>query len=199
MILILVLNLSMAAAEQDTGAWYQFGSPAATAAPAATYTPAPNAFRFRDGIRWGMNMQQVKALETVPMTERTMQNWAIMLTDSKVTVSRFTADLVFMFREDRLQMASYEFQKGTEDDFLYLSGALSAVYGAKKEADSLKIKALMDAINPNRYRTEQITQAYGWMTADGTTVFLYFYAENAFAIMYVSPEMGRNAYQTNGL
>ena len=35
-----------------------------------TATPSPDAFRFRDGIRWGMNKQQVQALEPTPMTER---------------------------------------------------------------------------------------------------------------------------------
>ncbi len=34
----------------------------------ATATPAPNAFRFRDGIRWVMNSHQVEAFETEPMT-----------------------------------------------------------------------------------------------------------------------------------
>ena len=179
--------------------WFLPAAESATPFLAVTDTPSPNAFRFRDGIRWGMNTQQVKALETVPMTERTLQNWSIMLTDGKVKVSRFTADLVFMFREDRLMMASYEFQKASKDDYLYLCGALASIYGERKEADPLKIKALMDAINPNRYKTELITQSYGWMTADGTTVFLYYYAADAFAIMYVSPEMGKNAYQTNGL
>ena len=76
-----------------------------------TPTPAPDAFRFRDGIRWGMNPQQVKALESEAMTERTMQDWSIMLTNEKVAVSRFTADLVFMFRQDRLLMITYEFQR----------------------------------------------------------------------------------------
>jgi hypothetical protein len=68
-----------------------------TATPSPTATPAPNAFRFRDGIRWGMNPAQVRALENVPMTERSTQNWSVMLTDEKVAVSRFTADLVLCF------------------------------------------------------------------------------------------------------
>ena len=167
--------------------------------PQMTATPAPNAFRFRDGIRWGMNTQQVRALETEPMSERMMQNWSVMLTDGKVIVSRFTADLVFMFREDRLLMISYEFQNGSEDDFLYLGGALSSVYGVKEDAEPLKIKALMDTINPNRYRTEQIVQAGSWTAADGTAIYLYYYAQNAFAITYASPELNSRIYQTNGL
>jgi len=185
--------IKIARSEGNNGSWGSFGSPQNTS------TPAPNAFRFRDGIRWGMNPQQVRALEPEPMTERSTQSWSIMLTDGKVVVSRFTADLVFIFRDDRLQMISYEFQKGNGDDFLYLTGALGSVYGDKKEADPLKIKALMDAINPNRYKTELITQACGWTTEDGTAVYLYYFSENAFAITYVSPELGSRIYQTNGL
>jgi hypothetical protein len=165
-----------------------------------TATPAPDAFRFRDGIRWGMNPQQVRALETEQMSERSMQNWSIMLTDGKVNVSRFTADLVFMFRDNRLLMISYEFTgNASTDDFSYLSGALCSLYGEKTEADPLKIKALMDAINPERYKTEMITEPEGWMTADGTTIYLYHYSPEAFAVMYVSPELGSRIYQTNGL
>ena len=193
MLIILILSISQTTAESATGIRDLFQAPEITA------TPAPNAFRFRNGIRWGMSTQQVKALETEPMSERTMQSWAVMLTDGKVSVSRFAADLVFMFREDRLMMISYEFTKALQDDFLYLSGALSSVYGEKSEADPLKIKVLMDAINPNYYKTEQITQAYGWNTPDGTVIYLYYYSADAFAIMYASPETGSSIYQTNGL
>ena len=165
-----------------------------------TATPAPDAFRFRDGIRWGMNPQQVKALESEQMIERNGQSWSIMLTEGKVAVSRFTADLVFMFRDNRLLMITYEFQREKDtDDFSYLSGALCSLYGEKAPAEPLKIKALMEAIYPNRYKTEEITDAAGWMTADGTTIYLYHYSPQAFAIMYVSPELGSRIYQTNGL
>ena len=187
---LLLVSVSAAGAE---GIRDWFGAPEATA------TPAPNAFRFRDGIRWGMNSKQVSALETEPMTERSMQNWSIMLTDGRVTVSRFTADLVFMFRDDRLMMISYEFPQEKPDSFQYLTGALSSLYGEMTDAEPLKIKTLMDAINPNRYRIELITQASGWTNGDGTTVYLYYYSETDFAIMYVSPELGARIYQTNGL
>ena len=190
---VMILAAGTAACEEISGMRDLFQLPQVTA------TPAPNAFRFRDGIRWGMNTQQVSALEAEPMTERSMQDWSIMLTDGKVAVSRFTADLVFMFREDRLLMASYEFQKGTEDQFLYLSGALASLYGEKAEADPLKIKSLMDAINPNRYKLDLISQACVWTTADGTTIYLYYYSQVSFAITFVSPDLGSRIYQTNGL
>ena len=120
--------------------------------------------------------------------------------DAKVAVSRFTADLVFMFRQDRLAMISYEFQrKEPAADFTYLCGALSTVYGEKTPADPAAIKNLMDAINPNRYKTEAITEAYGWTAADGTAIYLYYFSPEAFAVLYVSHELGAGIYQTNGL
>ncbi len=198
MVFILLLSVSPAGAEGIID-WFSFGT-AETAAPVTvTATPAPNAFRFRGGIRWGMNAKQVSALENGPMTERHMQNWSIMLTDGRVVVSRFTANLVFMFRDDRLMMISYEFPQEKPESFQYLTGALSSLYGEKADAEPLKIKALMDAINPNRYRIELITQACGWTNSDGTAVYLYYYSETDFAIMYVSPELGARIYQTNGL
>ena len=167
---------------------------------APTATPSPEAFRFRDGIRWGMNREQVKALEYEKMTERSMQDWSVMLTDEKVAVSRFTADLVFMFREDRLLMISYEFQKqAAKDNFEYLQVALGSLYGEPEAADPLSIKALMDAVNPDRYRTDLIRDAAVWKTADGTSIYLYYYSTDAFAILYVCPELGNRIYQTNGL
>ena len=171
-----------------------------TETPQPTITPSPEAFRFRDGIRWGMNPQQVKALESENMVERVMQDWSIMVTTEKVAVSRFTADLVFIFRQEQLKMIVYEFQRqDVEADYQYLTGALHSLYGEQKEADPAMVKVLMDAINPGRYKTEELKKACGWMTSDGTAVFQYQYAADSFGVMYVAPELGGGLYQTNGL
>ena len=197
--LLLCMGAGTAGAE-ETVAGFREMMEAVTATPGPTATPAPGDFRFRDGIRWGMSPQQVKALESEAMTERTLQEWTVMLTDEKVAVSRFTADLVFMFREDRLAMITYEFRKkDPATDFAYLCGALSSVYGERTAAEPAAIKNLMDAVNPNRYRTEAITEAYGWTAEDGTAVYLYYFSPEAYAVLYASPESGAGIYQTNGL
>ena len=85
-LILALLAAGTAVAEVPTQPAYQ---QPAYQQPEVTATPAPNAFRFRDGIRWGMNTMQVKALETTPMTERSMQNWSIMMTNGKVMVSMF--------------------------------------------------------------------------------------------------------------
>ena len=196
--------ISPVCAEQSAPSIWEALGIGATEAPSETpqptVTPSPDAFRFRDGIRWEMNPQQVKALESEEMVERVMQDWSIMVTTEKVAVSRFTADLVFIFRQQQLKMIVYEFQRQDADaDYQYLTGALCSLYGEQKEADPAMIRVLMDAVNPGRYRTEGLTQAYSWLMNDSTAVFQYRYAEDSFGVMYVAPELGGGLYQTNGL
>ena len=179
-------------AEQAPGVQQPAVTPSATAGQII--------FRFRDGIRWGMTPEQVKILEPEPMKERARLNWTVLMTDEKVAVSRFTADLLFMFMDNRLQIIVYELKReNPENDFRYLTGALSAVYGEQAEADPLAICNLMDAINPNHYRFDLITKAVSWKTGDGTVIYQFFYSGNEFAVMYVSAEQGTGQYQINGL
>ena len=195
---------SACADETIPSIWQVLGVGVATDAPTETpqptITPSPDAFRFREGIRWGMNPQQVKALESENMVERVLQDWAIMVTTEKVAVSRFTADLVFIFRQEQLKMIVYEFQRqDAENDFQYLTGALCSLYGEQKEADPSMVRVLMDAVNPGRYQADGLTKAYRWLLSDGTAVFQYRYAKDSFGVMYVAPELGGGLYQTNGL
>lgn len=200
-VIILMICCSTSGAESILD-WFSLptATPVVTDTPAPSATPAPDAFRFRNGIRWGMTTQQVRAMEDVRMTERSMQNWSVMLTDEKVPVSLYSAQLVFMFREDRLLMITYEFQnRESSDDFRYLTGALSSLYGEHEQADPLTIKALMDLINPNYYKLEKIKEASAWTAPDGTVIFQYHYSDNAYAIMYICPQLSGRIYQTNGL
>lgn len=202
MTVLIIIFISGVSGAESILDWFNLttATPVITETPIPSATPAPDDFRFRNGIRWGMTTQQVRAMEDVKMTERSMQSWSVMLTDEKVSVSRFSAQLVFMFREDRLLMITYEFQQqNSQDDFLYLTGALSSLYGESLQADPLKVKALMDLINPNYYKLEKIRDALAWTAPDGTVIYQYHYSDNAYAIMYVCPQLSTRIYQTNGL
>ena len=164
---------------------------------------APPAFSFRGGIGWNMTPEQVQTLENVPMTVRSSGDWSVSVAGSPVQVSRFTADLVFMFFQNQLKMITYEFQSdGNTLNYQYLVGALCSVYGDRHDADPAVIKALMDQIYPDRYRLDLITQPHSWTAPDGTCIYLYYFTANAFAILYTPPELapqGGGTYQTNGL
>lgn len=160
-------------------------------------------FSFRNGIHWNMDMQQVKILENSQMDERSSTEWSIMINAEPVTVSRFTADLVFMFYQNQLKMITYEFQSGASKlNYQYLLGALSSVYGDSAETDGVVIKGMMDRIYPDRYRGDWIREGRMWTSRDGTHIFLYYFSADAYAILYTSPELtiqNSGGYNVNGL
>ena len=165
--------------------------------------PQAAPFFFRNGISWNMDMQQVHTLEPEPMTERSSTEWSIMVTTEPVAVSRFTADLVFMFYQNQLKMITYEFlSDGSMLNYQYLLGALCSVYGDSVGTDGPTVKSMMDRIYPDRYRADWIREAHMWTVSDGTHVFLYFFSDNAYAILYTSPELtvrSSGGYDINGL
>ncbi len=162
-----------------------------------------SSFKFRSGVTWGMNQTSVQETEPIKMDRYSSGDWSVMISSEPVEVSRFTADLVYMFQKDSLQMITYEFlaEEGNTLNYQYLTGALCSVYGENKSADIRRIKRLMDCIYPGRYSEATLAQAFEWNTQDGTSIFQYYYSENRFAILYVYPGMeNRNGeYIVNGL
>ena len=160
------------------------------------------AFSFRNGVEWGMNPQQVAAIENVPMEQRTSSDWAVMLTAEPVSVSRFTADLVYIFYQNALRMITYEFQTDCSTlNYQSLAGALSSLYGESKDANTVIIKSWMDRIYQNYYNQELMHDARVWTTEDGTTVYLYYFTGEMYAILYICPGSDSPGadYETNGL
>ena len=159
-------------------------------------------FSFRNGITWAMNQQQVTAIENIPMKQSSSSEWSVLIPESPVQVSRFYADLVYIFRQDALRMITYEFtQDCTTLNYQYLTGALCSLYGDNREANPAVIKGWMDRIFPNHYAQEQIRDAKEWTAADGTAIFQYYFTAENYAILYVCPTNsgGGAGYDTNGL
>ncbi len=165
-----------------------------------TATPAPVFFSFRNGIRWEMTRELVRALESLELTERNQDGWSILFPLTPVPVSRYTADLVYMFYNDRLKMISYDFGAGgTPADFQYLTGALDSVYGDHTEPAASQIIGIMDQIYPGYYQADRLQNRRGWTFGSDTLIYLYYYSETAYAILYVSAGETLNTYVTDGL
>ena len=159
-------------------------------------------FSFRNGITWAMNQQQVSLIENIPMKQSSSSEWSVLIPESQVQVSRFYADLVYIFRQDALRMITYEFTKDCSMlNYQYLTGALCSLYGENREADAAVIKGWMDRIFPNHYAQEQIHEAREWTAEDGTSIFQYYYTAENYAILYICPTTngGNAGYDTNGL
>ena len=167
-----------------------------------TPTAAPEAasFSFRGGVQWNMSREQVRAMEIVEMAERNQDGWSILYPFAPVQVSKYTADLVYMFYNDRLKMISYDFgATGTEADYQYLAGALDTVYGDHTEPDASEIVGIMDQIYPGYYSAERLLNRRGWKAGDDTLIYLYYYAESSYAILYVCGGSTPGNYVTTGL
>ena len=158
-------------------------------------------FSFRNGITWAMNQQQVSAIENIPMKQMSSSEWAVLISESPVQVSRFYADLVYIFRQDALRMITYEFTKDCSTlNYQYLTGALCSLYGESSEANPIVVKGWMDRIYMNYYQQDLIRNALEWTAEDGTKVFLYYFTAETYAILYVCPTSnGGGNYDTNGL
>ena len=158
-------------------------------------------FSFRNGITWAMNQQQVAAIENIPMKQSVSSDWSVLISESPVQVSRFTADLVYMFKQDALRMITYEFTAECSTlNFQYLTGALCSLYGESSEANPIVVKGWMDRIYMNYYKQDLIRNALEWTAEDGTKVFLYYFTAENYAILYVCPTSnGSGNYDTNGL
>lgn len=170
-----------------------FGDPASS----------PEPFSFRGGVQWNMNREQVRAVDTVELTERSQDKWSILFPMSPVEVSRFTADLVYMFYNDRLKMVSYDFGvTGTSADYAYLTGALDSIYGTHAVPEAYEIIGIMDQIYPGYYREQQLHHLLSWTWGSDTRIFQYYYGESAYAILYVcisEGSTGQSGYVTTGL
>ena len=160
-------------------------------------------FTFRNGIQWNMAAADVQTLEPVAMIERTKDLWSVLYPQSRVEVSMYFADMTFMFYQNQLKMISYDFgSDAASGSYQYLTGALTSVYGQNTDTDPLEIVSAMDRIYPGYYTADRLSQVYGWRSGDGTAIYLYYYADSSFAILYVSPDIvssGTGNYVTTGL
>ena len=186
-----------AAAEGWFPTWENTATPAPSAAPSGGFT-------FRGGVTWDMAPEAVREKETgQQMEERSQDKWSVLYSVGRVEVSRYFADLVYIFYDRQLQMILYAFDKGeTTNSFLYLTGALSAVYGDTKAAEAAEVVSLMERVYPGMYTTETISDVHAWQTADGTRVFLYHQAGGSFSILYGAPGTALPAggeFNTSGL
>ena len=165
-------------------------------------TPAPAIFSFRAGVHWNMTRELVRALEVVELSERSSEGWSILFPLAPVEVSKFTAELVYMFYNDRLKMIIYDFVGGgyTNTDYQYLTGALDSVYGEHTEPPASAIIGVMDQIYSGYYSVENLRNIRGWTYGDDTLIYLFYSSENVFSILYVNAgSSGPLSYVTTGL
>ncbi len=175
-------------------------------------TPAEEAtgFVFRNGVTWGMTLEEVQAQEgreadtTEPFTD-----YVTASVYYRVPVSRYTANsLYYLFAEGALFLTNYEIaldllasDAERDADYTYLTNALSSLYGKANEIAPETISAFMRGIT-GRNDDFTGTRCLEWKAADGTIIWQFLFNDRYIEIFYISPAFDFaqiGVYDTTGL
>ena len=169
--------------------------------PALCSAEEGSAFLFRNGITWESTVEDVIAAETA-VVERDSLEYMELLAYDQVTVSNYQAELTYLFMDGKLALVFYYLDEITQDDYQYLTAALSSRYGAPSPADELRQVTLMMAVNTVPVKLHLLTN---WDLQDGTVIALIFTDENLasnYGIIYSNPQVLMEhppVYNTEGL
>lgn len=134
-------------------------------------------FEFRNGVTWNMGSREV--LESEEIQEYTeeietdeIMNGVEVVMLSDVEVSKFNADLSYVFIEDSLQMCLYELTMD-EKEAAYLTGALKTKYGQLPVETNEFLYGMMCRLVPDVYGEENpFGNGLCWHLPDGTVIQL---------------------------
>lgn len=153
-------------------------------------------FSFRNGVKFWMTKSEVLQVETeTNQTDKTYwypltpEKWEWLWYDEYVTVSDYSACLMYSFAAGTLQGANYLFGFYDKETFDGIASALSELYGEKAdvsndELDEFARPVIGGIIGPD----VELSNGYVWYQ-DNVTIYEYQYGENGkFAITYLNPE-----------
>ena len=158
-------------------------------------------FVFRNGVTWDASMEEVMASETGECDSETWEEFNV-LGYTAVSVSNYSADLVYIFHEDILVSAYYYFDLLPTEDYDYLVAAISSKYGMPITSATSRQATIMNIIVPGDYDLYEVTN---WELNDGTYIALFSMdedEEDEFALMYSNEDallLIGGIYNTAGL
>lgn len=164
-------------------------------------------FVFRNGITWGMTYADASAAEGRECDYvHQFDGGCSLAYYTAVTVSRYTADMGFIFWDDALRLTVYDFiylgiaDENGDDPFAYLLGAMESSYGAPAAADPVDAAAVINHVSEGLYAPEELTDVYEWNLAD-TVIYMLRYPNDSFCIVYTDAAFFEDVvgFNTSGL
>ena len=123
-------------------------------------------FNFRNGVRWEMTPEQVTACEGAEPDVSREEGTQTGVQYLKVGVSKYSAQLIYMFRDNQLKLAMYGIADTTEDDYAYLDNALVSLYGAHADMDGTVVIEAVSAIPLNREEARAYLNDGAWIAEE---------------------------------
>lgn len=142
-------------------------------------------FSFRGGIGWGMPTADISAIEGRECDiEYAFDADHLIQFYENTSVSKYTADMQFVFWDDQLRLIAYDFHSAADADaFAYLGGAMETAYGPSMISDPAEIADVLNHVVPDLYLPEELTDCYCWQLPD-TCIYMFRYPDASFAIVY---------------
>lgn len=162
--------------------------------------PVSSKFDFRNGITWGLSIEEVTALESGEASIESVEPNKL-VSYNHMSVSEYSVPLSYVFQNDSLISVLYYFEDYTLRDYFYLAAALSSKYGEPIAPDINRQLTLFQLLGIEDEYSERITN---WELADGTYICLFAPDEDAdeFVLMYFDEDslmLKNKAYNTTGL
>lgn len=131
-------------------------------------------YTFSNGAQWGMSKAEIAEIEKAepdddgPIREHVQ---GVMYCDQ--TVSKYTADRVYILADDELFSVWYgNFSSNEDKDLKYLQGALTSLYGEAAALPPENVaKFIMDTLDSGL--GGEVTFSSQWTVGDDTNIWLF--------------------------
>ena len=150
-------------------------------------------FSFRNGIMFGMNKDQIIAIEEekneIPSESwktNEFENWLGLTPESRVPVGRYNAVLTYMLTDEQMEVAAYDFYTYNDAVFEETFNYLSELYGSSTETSSADIVKLLDCFAPG-FTESDIAHGLSWKVSNGD-ILLFYYNPSSFLIIFTNSE-----------
>lgn len=168
--------------------------------PSGNPEPAEEVFTFRNGATWGMNREQVIALEGTEPARKTQRNFRYVLFFDPIEVSIVKDGIAaYMFREDTDSLIAtwYALENATAEKTDYFVRAYTAKYGEEKEANPGDYCAINEKMHGDPASAAAYIEGsfHRWDGPGGTQIWCCVRTDNLLILTYASPEIVQEALQ----
>ncbi|MFQ7694184.1 MAG: hypothetical protein ACLRM6_07870 [Christensenellales bacterium] len=164
-------------------------------------------YTFSNGAQWGMSKAEIVEIEKAePDDDGPIREHVQAVIYGNQTVSKYTAERVYVLADDELFSVWYEdFSSNEDKDLKYLQGALTSLYG---EAAALPpenvVKFVADVADSDL--GGEVTFSSQWTAGDDTSIWLFNVTsdsdENDIFLFYIDANFDESQigiYNTTGL
>ena len=166
-------------------------------------------YTFSNGAQWGMSKAEIAEIEKAePDDDAPGREHVQAVIYGNQTVSKYTAERVYVLADDELFSVWYEdFSSNEDKDLKYLQGALTSLYGeAAAFPPENVVKFIADVFDVDGDLAGEVTFSSQWTVGDDTKIWLFNVTpnsdENYIFLIYIDANFDESQigiYDTTGL